>query len=112
MVDGESGLLAQFRLDGRQALVTGAAHGIGYAAAVALAEAGADVCLTDIDGVRARAAACALAGRGLRATAGSLDVTDEQAAGAAVDAIVATAGRPGHPGKHCRHGGAGAGGDL
>jgi NAD(P)-dependent dehydrogenase (short-subunit alcohol dehydrogenase family) len=34
-----------FRLDGRRALVTGAGRGIGLAAAAALGEAGADVCL-------------------------------------------------------------------
>jgi NAD(P)-dependent dehydrogenase (short-subunit alcohol dehydrogenase family) len=32
-----------FRLDGKRALVTGAGRGIGLAAAVALADAGADV---------------------------------------------------------------------
>ena len=35
----------QIRLDDRVALVTGASSGIGHAAAVALAEAGADVCV-------------------------------------------------------------------
>ena len=35
-----------FRLDGRSALITGAGRGIGRAAAVALAEAGADVTLS------------------------------------------------------------------
>ena len=34
-----------FRLDGCKALVTGAGRGIGLAAASALADAGADVCL-------------------------------------------------------------------
>ncbi|AYF97306.1 SDR family oxidoreductase [Protaetiibacter intestinalis] len=37
------GILDDFRLDGRLALVTGASRGIGAAIAVALAEAGADV---------------------------------------------------------------------
>jgi glucose 1-dehydrogenase len=34
----------RIRLDARVALVTGASSGIGYPAALALAEAGADVC--------------------------------------------------------------------
>ena len=51
------------RLQGRRALVTGAAHGIGLACAQALAREGADVVLTDIDvaGVEAAATALALA---------------------------------------------------
>ncbi|HSZ56187.1 MAG TPA: SDR family NAD(P)-dependent oxidoreductase, partial [Tepidisphaeraceae bacterium] len=36
-------VLDQFRLDGRRALVTGAARGLGKVIAAALAEAGADV---------------------------------------------------------------------
>jgi 2-deoxy-D-gluconate 3-dehydrogenase len=37
------GILDQFRLDGKTALVTGCRRGIGMAAAIALAEAGADI---------------------------------------------------------------------
>jgi 2-dehydro-3-deoxy-D-gluconate 5-dehydrogenase len=41
-------ILDSFKLDGRVALVTGAARGIGAAAAVALAEAGADLAVLDM----------------------------------------------------------------
>ncbi len=40
-------ILDQFRLDGRIALVTGSSRGLGQAAAVALAEAGADIAVWD-----------------------------------------------------------------
>jgi NAD(P)-dependent dehydrogenase (short-subunit alcohol dehydrogenase family) len=64
------------RLDGRRALVTGAGRGIGMAAAVALAEAGADVTLVARSTGETEAVAEALRGVGLRASAASLDVTD------------------------------------
>jgi len=43
-----SGILEQFRLDGKTALVTGAARGLGQGMALALAEAGADIVAVDI----------------------------------------------------------------
>ena len=60
-------------LDGRIAVVTGAAKGIGLAIARRLSEAGATVVLSDIDEAGARAAASALAD----AEAIACDVRDE-----------------------------------
>lgn len=41
-------ILDKFKLDGKKAIITGAARGLGQAMAVALAEAGADMALVDI----------------------------------------------------------------
>ena len=49
--------LKQYDLTGRRAIVTGGARGIGYACADALAEAGADIVIVDIEGEAAEAAA-------------------------------------------------------
>ncbi|MDB6169381.1 MAG: short-chain dehydrogenase/reductase [Verrucomicrobia bacterium] len=65
-----------FRLDGRKALVTGAGRGLGMAAAVALAEAGADVTLVARTAAEIEGVAAALRSRGLKAGAQTLDVTD------------------------------------
>lgn len=63
-------------LGGRLAVVTGAASGIGAAAARALAEAGARVVLADRDATGADALAAQLRGKGAAAWGAALDVTD------------------------------------
>jgi 3-oxoacyl-[acyl-carrier protein] reductase len=82
-----SDLLDVFRLDGRAAIVTGAASGIGRATAEVLAAAGARVVLGDLDLEGARAAAAEIAARGGTAFAQRIDVSRR----ADHDAIVARA---------------------
>jgi 2-keto-3-deoxy-L-fuconate dehydrogenase len=64
-----------FRLDGRVALVTGGASGIGEATSRAFTNAGARVIIADRDETRARPLAAELAGSSVRI----FDITDETA---------------------------------
>jgi len=65
--------MAHFRLDGRTALVTGGASGIGEATCRTFADAGAEVLVCDLDRIRAEALADELPG----AKAFVCDITDE-----------------------------------
>jgi 2-hydroxycyclohexanecarboxyl-CoA dehydrogenase len=72
------------RLDGRTAMVTGGARGIGAAICRHLAEAGARVAVCDLDEIGAEETASKLPGSG----AGfAIDVTDSSAVGRTVDAV-------------------------
>ena len=65
------------RLTGKQALVTGAASGIGAATARRFAEEGAAVMLADLDAHGASAVAAAIKNNGGRAESMALDVRDD-----------------------------------
>ncbi len=74
-------------LQGRAALVTGAARGIGKAEALALAAEGCAVAINDIDRAAADVTVAELRGRGVTAVACIGDVSDE----AGVEAVVRAA---------------------
>ena len=76
------------RLEGRVALVTGGASGIGKAIVERLAGEGAAVLVTDIDDEGGRRVAESLAENGSRALFAHLDVTSEQEWQAAVTTAV------------------------
>lgn len=81
-----------FRLDGRLALITGGAGGIGLATAKMLADAGSGVALVDLDAEALRTAEAALAEAGHRVFAEAVDITDEKALERAVKSIAEAAG--------------------
>jgi NAD(P)-dependent dehydrogenase (short-subunit alcohol dehydrogenase family) len=84
-----SNYLGLHRLDGRVALLTAAGAGIGRATAHAMAQAGARVFVTDLDGT----AASSVAGEIGAAEGLALDVSDEAAVVATVAAVLERAGR-------------------
>jgi NAD(P)-dependent dehydrogenase (short-subunit alcohol dehydrogenase family) len=89
-------------LEGKRAVVTGAARGIGRATAERLAREGARVALVDIDGEALAEATAWMTGAGLGVVARQADVADEPAIEAAfgwasselggLDVVVANAG--------------------
>lgn len=76
-----------FRLDGRTALVAGASSGIGAAAAVAIAEAGAEVWLAARRAAELEELAAALVAAGHRAHPLPLDIADIAATEAALQRL-------------------------
>jgi NAD(P)-dependent dehydrogenase (short-subunit alcohol dehydrogenase family) len=80
-------------LAGQTALVTGAARGLGHAAARRLAADGARVALLDRDGEGLAAAAKELASQGADVLPQAVDLTDEEGVRAAVASVLAATGR-------------------
>ena len=81
-----------FSLAGRRALVTGSSQGIGFALARGLAEAGAELVLNGRDADKLEAAAATLREEGATVHSLAFDVTDHEAARAAIDGFEAATG--------------------
>ncbi|PZQ78634.1 MAG: 3-oxoacyl-ACP reductase, partial [Ancylobacter novellus] len=79
-------------LNGRVAIITGGARGIGYAAAERMLASGAAVALWDIDAARLDEAAATLAGLG-KVSTHVVELTDEASVRAATAAVVAVHGK-------------------
>jgi glucose 1-dehydrogenase len=81
------------RLNGKVAIVTGAAHGIGLACARRFAADGAAVVLGDLDAEAGEAAAAALRAGGAKALFIATDVTRREAIAALIERAVGAFGR-------------------
>jgi NAD(P)-dependent dehydrogenase (short-subunit alcohol dehydrogenase family) len=81
-------VIDHFRLDGKVAIVTGGAGGIGRIYGRALAEAGASVVLADLDGAGADQEAAKLAADGHAVLGAQVDITDPGAATAMARAAI------------------------
>ena len=75
------------QLNQRVALVTGAGEGIGRGCALALAEAGADVVVNDVNPVTGQATAAEIQKMGRRSLFAQADVSDARAVQAMVEAV-------------------------
>jgi NAD(P)-dependent dehydrogenase (short-subunit alcohol dehydrogenase family) len=85
--------LSLFDLTGKKALVTGGAVGIGRGYAVALAQAGADVAIVDLNGETAEKTAEDIRSMGRDSIAVQCDVTDKEQVQATTAKVVEKFGR-------------------
>ena len=72
------GILEKMRLDGKATFVTGGARGIGKSIATAIAEAGSDVAIVDLDIEEAKKTAAEIEKIGVKTIAIQADVTKEE----------------------------------
>jgi NAD(P)-dependent dehydrogenase (short-subunit alcohol dehydrogenase family) len=87
------GILEKMRLDGKVAFVTGGARGIGKSIATAIAEAGCNVAIVDMDIAEAKKTADEIAGLGVKTIAIQTDVTNEDDVNKMIETILATFGK-------------------
>ena len=85
-------VLEAFRLEEQVALVTGAARGLGRIMAFALAEAGADLALFDVEPAGLKATADELQSIGRSVHSATVDVTVSEQVESAVDEVVSQLG--------------------
>lgn len=88
------GIIEKMRLDGKAIYVTGGANGIGKCAALAFAEAGADVAIVDIKIEEAEKVAKMIAEKtGSKTIAIKCDVTKQDQVEAMISKVVETYGK-------------------
>ncbi|WP_297199266.1 SDR family oxidoreductase [uncultured Pluralibacter sp.] len=88
------GILEKMRLDGKKSFVTGGARGIGKRLAIALAEAGADVAIVDVDLDEAEKTAGEIAAAtGVNTLAIKTDITRPEQVNAMMETILGAFGR-------------------
>jgi NAD(P)-dependent dehydrogenase (short-subunit alcohol dehydrogenase family) len=86
--------MAEHRLDGRVAVITGASRGLGRQMAEALAQAGAAVALVARDAEKLESVRAGIVERGGKAYAFQADVTSEAEVGSVAEGIRSQAGIP------------------
>jgi Dehydrogenases with different specificities (related to short-chain alcohol dehydrogenases) len=85
-------IVNKFKIEGKKAFVTGGARGIGKSVAIALAEAGADIAVVDLDYEMAQKTAQEIREFGVKTMAVKTDVTSPQEVDEMIKSILASFG--------------------